>query len=137
MTEPRLNVLVIDDTESHASLVARVVAKNGFSAAVAHSAEEGLALFGDHAFDLVITDIFMEGIGGIAGIDKIRAAHPDILIIAMSAGYSDMSAQEVLNTAREVGADAVLPKPFALADLRITVSTLLENRHGGTSESRT
>ncbi len=126
-----LNVLIIDDEESHASLVSRVFRKNGYDVAVADSAEDGLAEFEDRDFDLVITDIFMEGIGGIAGIGSIRASNPDVMIIAMSAGYSNMSAQEALTTAREVGADAVLPKPFALADLMVTVSGLLENRRGG------
>ncbi len=127
---PSLNVLVIDDEESHASLVSRVFRKNGHDVAVAHSAEDGLALFQDRSFDLVITDILMKGIGGLKGIDRIREAHPDILIIAMSAGYSDMSAAAALKAAREIGADALLPKPFALADLMATVSRLLEARDG-------
>ncbi len=126
-----LNVLIIDDEVSHASLVSRIFRKNGYDVAVAHNAEDGLAKFEDRDFDLVITDIFMKGIGGIAGIDRIRASHPDVMIIAMSAGYSNMSAKEALTKAREVGADAVLPKPFALADLMVTVSRLLENRRGG------
>jgi CheY-like chemotaxis protein len=126
-----LNVLVIDDEEAHASLVSRVFKKNGHDVAVVNSAEDGLANFKGGDFDLVITDIFMKGMGGIAGIDSIRASNPDVMIIAMSAGYSDMSAGEALAKAREVGADAVLPKPFPLADLMITVSGLLENRQSG------
>lgn len=126
-----LNVLVIDDTETHASLVARVVRKNGYAVTTANRAEQGLAEMVDRRFDMVITDIFMDGIGGIAAIDRIRAAYPDVMIIAMSAGYSDMSARQALDTAREVGADAVLPKPFALADLRRTVDGLLATRGGG------
>ena len=128
---PTLNALIIDDEEDHASLVSRVFRKNGFDVVVAHSAEEGLTKFEGRDFDLVITDIIMEGIGGIAGIDKIRASHPDVMIIAMSAGYSHMSAKEALTKAQEIGADAVLPKPFALADLMVTVSGLLGNRRGG------
>lgn len=127
---PSLNVLVIDDEESHASLVSRVFRKNGHDVAVAHSAEDGLAMFQDRSFDLVITDILMKGIGGIVGIDRIRETHPDTLIIAMSAAYSEMSAEAALKSAREIGADALLPKPFALADLMATVSRLLEARDG-------
>ncbi len=127
---PSLNVLVIDDEESHASLVSRVFRKNGHNVAVAHSAEDGIAEFQDRSFDLVITDILMKGIGGIKGIDRIREAHPDILIIAMSAGYSEMSAEAALKAAHEIGADALLPKPFALADLMATVSQLIEARDG-------
>jgi len=122
-----LNILIIDDTETHASLVARVVRKQGNEAVVAQSAEEGLTKFEEQDFDLVITDIFMEGMGGIAGIKKIRALHSHVKIIAMSAGYSEMTAEEALKTAQEVGADVVLPKPFALAELRDVVSKLLES----------
>ncbi len=127
---PLLNVLVIDDEESHASLVSRVFRKNGHDVAVVHSAEDGLAEFQDRSFDLVITDILMKGIGGIKGIDRIRDEHPDVPIIAMSAGYSEMSAEAALKAAHEIGADALLPKPFALADLMATVSKLLEARDG-------
>ncbi len=127
---PSLNVLVIDDEESHASLVSRVFRKNGHDVAVAQSAEEGIAKFQNQSFDLVITDILMKGIGGIKGIDRIREAHPDILIIAMSAAYSNMSAEAALTSAHEIGADALLPKPFPLSDLMATVSRLLEARDG-------
>ncbi len=127
---PSLNVLVIDDEESHASLVSRVFRKNGYDVATASNAEDGLAMFANRNFDLVITDIFMKGIGGLKGIDRIREAHPDTLIIAMSAGYSDMSAEAALNSARKIGADAVLPKPFPLADLMATVLRLLDARGG-------
>ena len=68
----------------------------------------------------------MAGMGGLAGIEKIRELQSDILIIAMSAGYSEMSAAEALEKAEEIGADAVLPKPFPIAELFMTVSSLLE-----------
>ncbi len=75
--EQSLNVLVIDDTESHASLVSRVAAKAGH---------------------------------------RVEAVE---------------SAKDALKTARKIGADAILPKPFPLADLRETVAKLLENRRIG------
>ena len=50
------------------------------------------------------------------------------MIIAMSAGYSDLPAAETLEKAREIGAGAVPPQPFRLAGLFITVSSLLEDR---------
>ena len=126
--ESRWTVLVIDDEESHASLISRVIAKNGHHVDVVHRAEDGIAKFRDRKYDLVITDVFMEGIGGIAGIANIRKAQPDVPIIAISAGFSDMSAEAALQTARDVGADAILPKPFPLADLRVTMTRLLEHR---------
>ena len=126
-----LNVLVIDDEESHADLVSRVIIKANHHVDAVSSVEDALPKFEDRDYDLVITDIFMGGMGGLAGIGKIRELKPDILIIAMSAGYSDMSAAEALEKARQIGADAVLPKPFPLADLFIAVSHLLETRRPG------
>lgn len=120
-----LNVLVIDDEEAHASLVSRVITKNGHNVDVAHRAEDGLEKFRDREYDLVITDVFMDGMGGIVGIQKIREIQADVPIIAMSAGFSDMSAEAALETAREVGADAILPKPFPLAVLRVTMERLI------------
>jgi len=64
---PSLNVLVIDDEESHASLVSRVFRKNGYDVAVTHSAEDGLAKLEGRDFDLIITDIFMEGTAASPG----------------------------------------------------------------------
>ncbi len=80
---------------------------------------------------LVITDIFMAGMSGLVGIEKIRELSSNIQIIAMSAGYSDMSAEDALKTGRKIGADTILSKPFPLADLRETVAPLLENRRTG------
>ena len=130
-----LNVLVIDDTESHASLVSRVVAKAGHRVEAVESVEDALKKFENDDYDLVITDIFMAGMSGLVGIEKIRKLSSDTKIIAMSAGYSDMSAEDALKTARKIGADAILSKPFPLAELRETVAKLLENRRidGNTS----
>ncbi len=123
-----LTVLVIDDEENHADIVSRVIAKAGHRVDVARNVEEALVEIENRDYDLVITDIFMAGMGGLAGIEIIRQLQPAVMIIAMSAGYSDMSAAEALEKARDIGADAVLPKPFRLADLFITVSSLLEDR---------
>ena len=124
-------MLVIDDEEAHASLLARVITKNGHRVDVVHRAEDGLAKFRDRGYDLVITDVFMSGMGGIEGIRKMREIRADISIIAISAGFSEMSAEAALEAAREVGADAILPKPFPLADLRTTMIRLMESRGSG------
>ncbi len=130
-----LNVLVIDDTESHASLVSRVVAKAGHRVEAVESVEDALKKFENDDYDLVITDIFMAGMSGLVGIEKIRKLSSETKIIAMSAGYSDMSAEDALKTARKIGADAILSKPFPLAELRETVAKLLENRRIGGNTS--
>lgn len=122
----QLSVLVIDDVESHAALIARVITKVGYNVDVVHSGEDGLAKFQDRKYDMVITDVFMKGMGGINAIVAMRQARPEVPIIAVSAGYSDMSATAALQEAIKVGADAILPKPFPLAELRLAMVRLLE-----------
>lgn len=122
----QLSVLVIDDVESHAALIARVIAKVGYHVDIVHSGEDGLAMFQDRKYDLVITDVFMKGMGGINAIIAMRQARPEVPIIAVSAGFADMSAAAALQTAIKVGADAILPKPFPLAELRLAMIRLLE-----------
>lgn len=122
----QLSVLVIDDVESHAALIARVISKNGYHVDVVHRAEDGMAKFRERKYDLVITDVFMQGMGGIEGITSMRQARPEVPIIAVSAGFADMSAAAALQTAIKVGADAILPKPFPLAELRLAMIRLLE-----------
>jgi CheY-like chemotaxis protein len=122
----QLIVLVIDDVESHAALIARVITKVGYLVDIAYSGEDGLAKFQDRKYDLVITDVFMKGMGGINAIINMRQLRPEVPIIAVSAGFADMSAAAALQTAVKVGADAIMPKPFPLAELRLAMIRLLE-----------
>ena len=122
----QLSVLVIDDVESYAALIARVITKVGYHVDIVNSGEDGLAMFQDRKYDLVITDVFMKGMGGINAIIAMRQARPEVPIIAVSAGFADMSAAAALQTAIKVGADAILPKPFPLAELRLAMIRLLE-----------
>jgi CheY-like chemotaxis protein len=86
-----------------ALLISRVISKNGHQMDVVHRADDGLARFQERKYDLVITDVFMAGKSGIKGIIGMRQARPGIPIIAISAGFSNMSAKAALSTAREVG----------------------------------
>ena len=86
--------------------------------------EDALRDFDRIKFDLVVTDIFMAGMGGIEGIQRMREIRPDVKILATSAGYSEMSPGAALKAAEKIGADAILPKPFALDELRRTVAVL-------------
>ena len=95
------------------------------------SMEEALLGFEHMPYDLVIADIFMTGMGGIEGIMRMRKARPEVKILATSAGYSDMSPNAALEAAGKIGADAVLPKPFSLNDLRELVTGLIEEDQDG------
>ena len=119
------NVLVVEDDKNTMEIFSRALGNKDCRVTMSLSMEEALLGFDQMPYDLVIADIFMAGMGGIEGIQRMREARPEIKILATSAGYSDMTPQAALKAAEKIGADAVLPKPFALDDLRDLVARLL------------
>lgn len=119
------NVLVVEDDKNTMEIFSRAMENENYRVTMSLSMENALLGFDQMPYDLVIADIFMAGMGGIEGIQRMREARPEIKILATSAGYSDMTPQAALKAAEKIGADAVLPKPFALDDLRDLVARLL------------
>ena len=124
--DSRSRILIVDDDTSILELSVRALRKSKFDIVMADRMEEALAGFGADSCDLVITDIFMPGLGGIEGIRKMREAWPEVKILAISAGFAEMSSASALDAARKIGADSVLPKPFGPAELRDAVSDILD-----------
>jgi CheY-like chemotaxis protein len=90
-------ILVVDDTQEVADMVAQYLQVKGYEVYVAYSAEEGLRLLKKHGplpedlFDLLITDNQMPGMNGEELVMKVREDYPTIKIIMMS---SDIPASE-------------------------------------------
>ena len=75
-------------------------------------------------FDLVITDLIMPEKEGLETIADIRRSFAEIPIIAISGG-GRLGPNDYLETARFIGANATLAKPFARTELIKTVDSLL------------
>ena len=115
-------VLVIDDAVVMRDLVRRMLAQTSHSIIEAEDGEAGLTLFSRHRPDVVITDLFMPNKEGIETIRDIRRTKGNTKIIAMSGGATQ--GDEYLTAAKELGADAVLPKPFGRRDLLALIDQL-------------
>jgi len=126
MVEPLANILVIDDSPTVCKLVTYVLAERNYQATEVYDMESALELFELIAPDLVLTDILMPGIGGLAGISIMRKKWPDTAIIAMSAGAGNINSLDTLTAARRVGADAVIKKPFKPEELYPLVEKTLK-----------
>ena len=119
------NVLVVEDDKSTMDIISRALQRDGHRVTMSLSMEDALLGFERLPYDLVIADIFMIGMGGIAGIQKMRELRPEIKIIATSAGFSETTPKAALEAAEKIGAAAVLPKPFGLDELRELVNGVL------------
>ena len=120
------NVLIVEDDKNTVDIITRALEKEGIRVTMSMRMEEALMDFERIPYDLVIADIFMSGMGGIEGIQRMREVRPQAKILATSAGYSGMTSEAALKAAEKIGADAVLPKPFSLKELAGTVKAALE-----------
>lgn len=99
MELPKPRVLVIDDDPIHAETLAMVLNISGFTATVAYSGEQGLALARDTAFEHLVTDVMMEGMSGIEAAIAIRRELPQCRILLFS-GNNDTTALLAAATAQ-------------------------------------
>ncbi|MBT3304970.1 MAG: response regulator [Alphaproteobacteria bacterium] len=125
MTTDGKNILVIEDDEAAAELMEMLLMSVGYRVTVAHSAEDALVGFSDAGYHLVVTDLNMPGMGGAEGIIEFRKLTPEVPVIVVSASYRAMSPEEAARAAKEIGATAVLAKPFEFDDLTGLVADVL------------
>jgi len=114
-------VLVIDDDPMMRSLMARLIESMGHTTMTAENGEDGLALFEQFRPALVVTDLVMPLGGGDELIPRIRRIVPDVKIIAVSGRAVTGSAEE----ARLLAADAMVGKPFRVAEFIGTIDNIL------------
>lgn len=123
-------VLIADDEDSMRSLVARAIAMDGHETVTAADGAEALdILTGDaRAFDLLLTDIKMPIMDGIALALAVARDFPDLTILLMT-GFADQ--RERASGLNAIVHD-VVTKPFSVADIRSAVDGALRTRIDGT-----
>jgi CheY-like chemotaxis protein len=119
------SVLVIDDDASVRAVVVSTFERMGYRTYAAENGRAGVALFAAEPCDLVITEILMPVMDGIETIIALRkTASPPAVIAISGAGY--VSGADVLQTAKLLGADAVLPKPLSMSSLLRLAGEILD-----------
>ncbi|MFN2644436.1 MAG: response regulator [Burkholderiales bacterium] len=118
-------ILVIDDSQDTRELMQLLLEHAGYTVEVAPDGAAGLRAQHARPADLVITDIFMPKQDGIETIAELRRTYPDLKVIAISGGGEVVKNPGYLRTAREIGAHAVLAKPFEIGELLRTVQEVL------------
>ncbi|MCZ7574688.1 MAG: response regulator transcription factor [Ardenticatenaceae bacterium] len=117
-------ILVIDDDPAVTSVLKRGLAYEGFTVDTASSGVDGLTAARARQPDLVILDIMMPGLDGLAVLERLRSADAQLPILMLTA--RDAPADEVRGL--EHGADDYVVKPFTFEVLLARVRALLR-RH--------
>ena len=125
---PRL--LIVDDEDAMRTLVARAIAMDGHEIVTAADGAEALKILGNgqNAFDLLLTDIRMPVMDGIALALTAARDLPDLTILLMT-GFADQ--RERASGLNAIAHD-VITKPFSVADIRSAVADALAARKAGT-----
>jgi PAS domain S-box-containing protein len=122
-------ILVAEDNIVNQGVVAAVLEKAGYDVVLAADGREALEDFGRLPFDLILMDIQMPRIDGLAATAAIRAAEKisggHVPIIALTAHAMEGDRALCL----EAGMDDYLTKPLDLSDLRATVRKWIEREH--------
>ncbi|HEY5487558.1 MAG TPA: HD domain-containing phosphohydrolase [Candidatus Limnocylindrales bacterium] len=117
----RPRVLCVDDEPVILQIQRRLLEVQGFEAVVCNEPQEAVASFGDGDFDVVITDIHMPGMDGLALMRALRERQPDLPVVVVTGhGTVDTAIQAL----RE-GATGMLVKPFTGAELLAEVRRAL------------
>ena len=117
-------VLIVDDEDSMRALVARAIGMDGHAAVTAQDGAEALEILTreDGAFDLLLTDIQMPVMDGIALALAAARDFPHLTILLMT-GFADQ--RERASNLNAIAHD-VITKPFAIADIRTAVADALK-----------
>lgn len=107
-------ILIVDDEEMICSIFSRRLTREGYSCVTAQNGKEALHYFYKDSFSLVISDIRMPEMDGIELLKEVRAVHPGILMIMVTA-YPEI---DLALEAMRLGAYDFIVKP---ADLELVV----------------
>jgi CheY-like chemotaxis protein len=125
--EPRHRVLIVDDEESTRLLLARTLSKElKVEAQLAGTCEQALRLAENYAYDAILLDLLMPGIGGLGVLQEIRATTPNAAtpVIVVSV----VTDKETVERCKAAGANAFHQKPVRRAELVETVRAQLAAR---------
>lgn len=116
-------ILIIDDDRSIRDTMYEYIESAGFEVCVASSAEEALDILPAKTFEVVITDIILPGIDGLALTDRIKKEHKaDVIVMT---GYStEYSYEEAIKK----GASDFVFKPVRLEELLLRLKRVLNER---------
>lgn len=122
--EQTFRILVADDEKIARENLEYVLKKEGYSVEGVHNGTEAIKLINQSDFDLVITDLRMDGADGIQVLEsaKSKNMYTEVIIVT---GYATVSNAV---KAMQNGAYYYLPKPYRLDDVRILVRQALEKR---------
>lgn len=117
-------ILIVDDEKDICKALELLLKREGYSTTSVYSGEDAIEKLKAENFDIVITDLKMGRVDGMAVLDKAKEINPDTPVIMMTAFASIESAVEAMKR----GAYDYIVKPFHNEEIRLTIRKVLEQK---------
>jgi two-component system response regulator PilR (NtrC family) len=121
---PDTRVLVVDDEVSIRELLDITLRQEGYDVTLADGGEAAIRALDEAVFDLVVTDLRMRGLDGLAVLRAVKERAPETAVLMVTAFAPTDTAVEAM----KLGAYDYLTKPFKLDELRLTIASALERK---------
>jgi two-component system response regulator HydG len=123
MQTPNAHILLVEDDISHCTILQALISGWGYRVSVAHNGLQALEQVRAQPFDLILSDVRMAEMDGIAALKAIKSYNPAIPILIMTAYSNVESAVEAI----KAGAYDYLTKPLDFDTLQLTLARALEH----------
>ncbi len=122
MTKPR--ILLVDDEERFRTNLEKMLGSQGLTVRARGSGAAALEELKLNAYDVIVLDIRMPGMDGLAALKEIKEIDPEVEVIILS-GHASMDAAMEIN---RLGGYDYLLKPCPLEDLLLKVEAAYEKK---------
>jgi two-component system response regulator HydG len=117
-------ILVVDDDRAMCEMLENALRRRGFEAVWRISAEEALRVLPTQDFDVVVTDLNMQGTSGLELCQQVVANRPDLPVVVVTA----FGSLETAIGAIRAGAYDFVTKPFEMEDIALTLERAVQHR---------
>jgi two-component system response regulator PilR (NtrC family) len=121
---PDTRVLVVDDERSMRDLLAIMLKQEGHDVAVVEGGAQAIETLAREVFDLVITDLRMRGVDGLAVLRAAKEHSPETVVVVITAFASTETAVEAMR----LGAYDYITKPFKMDEIKLVLANALERK---------
>lgn len=112
-----VSILVVDDEPMMCTLLQKILSREGYQVQTANSGADALEILKNSSCNILISDMKMPGMDGFELLKQVKAMHPDVGVIIMTAFGDTYTVKDALL----LGADEYITKPFKSYEISLVV----------------